>query len=251
MRLKRERLPDRQYLRPEYLHCSSISKGLNRHLSNPMNSNPADFLSDSTTSQQKQLDAGVFLFQPGDSCNHFVLVTKGSVRVELLSTTGHQLLLYRINAGQSCVMTTACLMGSTSYTAQALTESPVDLVLLPASEFRKKLDRTPEFRNFVFNGFADRLSAMMQRTMELVSHSVDQRLAAALVEYTKRGSDDASIELTHEQLAIEIGTSREVITRRLAQMEKAGLVKRLRGRIEVLDLPGLSQVLADERLNQH
>ena len=109
----------------------------------------------------------------------------------------------------------------------------------------------PEFRNFVFNGFADRLSAMMQRTMELVSHSVDQRLAAALVEYTKRGSDDASIELTHEQLAIEIGTSREVITRRLAQMEKAGLVKRLRGRIEVLDLPGLSQVLADERLNQH
>jgi len=149
------------------------------------------------------------------------------VRVELLSTTGHQLLLYRINAGQSCVMTTACLMGSTSYTAQALTESPVDLVLLPA------------------------ISAMMQRTMELVSHSVDQRLAAALVEYTKRGSDDASIELTHEQLAIEIGTSREVITRRLAQMEKAGLVKRLRGRIEVLDLPGLSQVLADERLNQH
>ena len=214
-----------------------------------MNTNPVDFLVDVAVSQQKQPDAGVFLFQPGDTCNHFVLVTKGSVRVELLSTTGHQLLLYRIKAGQSCVMTTACLMGSTSYTAQAITESPVDLMLLPANAFRSELDKTAEFRNFVFNGFADRLSAMMQRTMELVSHSVDQRLAAALVEHSRRHGDDASIELTHEQLAIEIGTSREVITRRLAQMEKTGLVKRLRGRIEVLDLPGLSQVLADERQN--
>jgi len=208
-----------------------------------MISNPVDFLSDSAGTQRKQLDAGAFLFQPGDSCNHFVLVTKGNVRVELLSTTGHQLLLYRINAGQSCVMTTACLIGSTSYTAQAVTESPVELLLLPGKEFRDKLDKTPEFRNFVFNGFADRLSAMMQRTMELVSHSVDQRLAAALVEHSRRHSGDASIALTHEQLAIEIGTSREVITRRLA------VVKRLRGRIEVLDLAGLSRVLAGERLN--
>jgi len=210
-----------------------------------MSLNPVDFLTNSTACQHKQMDAGVFLFQPGDSCNHFVLVTKGCVRVELLSTTGHQLLLYRINAGQSCVMTTACLMGSTSYTAQSVTESAVELLLLPANVFRGELDQTPDFRNFVFNGFADRLSAMMERTMELVSHSVDQRLAAALVEHSRRNNDNVSIELTHEQLAIEIGTSREVITRRLAQLEKSGLVKRLRGRIEILDLAALSQILAD------
>lgn len=173
------------------------------------------------------------LFALGDPCEHYVIVSNGTVRVELLSPTGQQLLLYRIEPGQSCVMTTSCLLGDSHYFAQAMTETPVELVMMTQAIFKQHLTSSEAFRNFVFNGFHERFTHLMNRTAELATQPIDQRLAAALLSYTvARGC--LVIELTHQQLAVDIGSAREVVSRRLATFEHKGIIKRQRGTIEVL-----------------
>jgi len=189
--------------------------------------------------QTKLVAAEQCLFSLGDECNHFVFVRNGCVRVELLSTSGQHMLLYRIHGGESCIMTTACLLGNNHYSAQALSETQAELVLIPQAVFRSRLEQSTRFRDFVFHGFSARLAALMQRTTELATWSVDQRLAAALISL----GTGSLVSLTHEQLAIEVGTAREVVSRRLAAFEKLGLVARHRGHIEILDNTGLAQML--------
>lgn len=192
----------------------------------------------------QSVEANQSLFNLGDACNHFVFVKTGRVRVELLSRDGQQLLLYRIQSGQSCVMTTACLLGNSDYYAQAITETQVDLVVIPQRVFQSQLAESPSFRGLVFDGFSERLAALMQRTAELATQTIDQRLASLLLAQTNTEGSDGTISLTHEQLAIEIGTAREVVSRRLAAFEKQGLVMRHRGYIEIIDAEKLTQQLA-------
>jgi CRP/FNR family transcriptional regulator len=191
----------------------------------------------------QRVPAGTMLFSIYDRCDHYVLVLDGQVRVELSSITGQQLTLYRIYAGQTCVLTTACLLSGENYSAQAVTETDVDIVLMPKSEFDRMLGESAGFRQFVFDGFSERLSTMLQRTSELATYSIDQRLAAALLAHCE-WQGDPILNVTHEALAVEIGTAREVVSRRLGIFEKNGLLKRHRKYLEILDETGLRQKLA-------
>lgn len=199
-------------------------------------------LVDDTAAVEKNVPADSLLFSPGASCEHYVYVRSGRVRVELLSSTGNQLLLYRLGTGQTCVMTTSCLLSKDDYSAQAVTESDVDLLLVPRATFNQLIAESEAFRSFVFSGFANRLSVMMARIAELTAMTIDQRLAAALLVHSDLHAD-GWIGLTHEQLAVEIGSAREVVSRRLAHFEKNGLIQRQRGRIEVLDSAALKKQL--------
>jgi len=195
--------------------------------------------------------AGSTLFCFGDACENYVIVKTGSVRVELLTTTGHQLLLYRIAPGESCVMTTSCLLGNTVYDAQAITESDVELTLIPKATFKMLTKESPEFVEFVFQNFSARLAALVARTTELTTQTIDQRLASALlaqIENSATGFDGGTdteqpISLTHQQLAIDIGSAREVVSRRLAHFEKQALVQRQRGQILLKDIEALKRLL--------
>lgn len=189
------------------------------------------------------LSAGTTLFSLNDPCEHYVLVLEGLVRVELLSITGQQLTLYRIYEGQSCVLTTSCLMSGNNYSAQAITETDVDILMLPKDKFNNMLSEFPAFRQFVFDGFSDRLSTMIQRTTELATYSIDQRLAAALLARTE-WHQDRVLYTTHEELAVEIGTAREVVSRRLRAFERDGLVRRNRRYLEIIDEYQLEKRLA-------
>ena len=197
-----------------------------------------------------QIPSSHSLFKLGDECDHYVIVETGRIRVELLSTNGQQLLLYRISEGQSCVMTTSCLLGENRYFAQATSETPANLFLIPRNNFRSLLIESSEFRNFVFDGFSERLSSLMQRTAELATNTVDQRLAASLLANAQsqgklgNESNGSTVHLTHEQLAIEIGSAREVVSRRLAAFEKIGIIKRHRGHVEILDQDNLVKHLS-------
>lgn len=188
----------------------------------------------------QQIEQGQTLFCLGDPCVHYVILKNGSIRVELLSQSGQQLLLYRINSGQSCVMTTSCLLGRSDYFAQATCETDIELIILPKSVFEHQLNVSADFRDFVFNGFAERLASLLGRTAELTTSTVDQRLAAVLIATAECSQLGTSINLTHNELAIEIGSSREVVSRRLAVFEKKLLIERRRGHIELLDKVKLS-----------
>ena len=192
--------------------------------------------------QSTMVPANQTLFSLGDECKHFVFVRSGQVRVELLSTSGQQMVLYRIHDGESCVMTTACLLGNNHYFAQALSETQVDLILIPHAIFRSRLNSSADFRDYVFDGFSARLSALMQRTTELATWTVDQRIASVLSHLMQ--SHGSPVNLTHDQLALEIGSAREVVSRRLAVFEKQGIVAKQRGQIDILDAGKLNQLLA-------
>ncbi len=205
-----------------------------------MNSSIIDELVSLDLAVTQKISAGQPLFSLGDSCDHYVIVQEGTVRVELLAESGQQLLLYRIEAGQSCVMTTSCLLGASDYFAQAFTETEVNLLMIPQSVFQLQLTQSESFRDFVFNGFAERLASLLGRTAELATSTVDQRLAGALITNAASGESEYTLELTHSQLAIEIGSAREVVSRRLAAFEKKALIERHRGHIKLLDVEKLS-----------
>jgi CRP/FNR family transcriptional regulator len=179
--------------------------------------------------------AGAVLFHPGDECQGFVMVGAGSVRVELVAEDGHALLLYRVGAGEACLLTTACLFSGDTYAAEGRAETPVQGLLLPRPTFDTLVAESPAFRAFVLAGFGHRLATLMARIEALSFRSVDRRLAEALL---ARGG--AEVAATQADLAVEVGTAREVVTRRLAALAKEGLVALGRGSVTLLDRPGLA-----------
>lgn len=191
----------------------------------------------------KMVPAGNLLFCWGDSCDNYVIVKAGTVRVELLTAAGNQLLLYRIDSGESCVMTTSCLFSNSLYDAQATTESDVELILLPRAAFHRLIKESPDFLTFVFDSFGSRLASLVKRTTELTTQTIDQRLAAALLAQVENTDDNLTITLTHQQLSVEIGSAREVVTRRLAHFEQQALLERRRGHIVISDLDAMKRMV--------
>jgi len=210
-----------------------------------MNSSVVDKLLQSGIASSQTISAGETLFRLGDVCQHYVIVQQGTVRVELLSSTGHQLLLYRIEDGQSCAMTTSCLLGDSLYFAQAISETPIELIMIKQSVFNQHLAESSEFRDFVFSGFHERFARLMSRTAELATNTVDQRLAAALLAYSETSDASGTIEQTHQQLSVDIGSAREVVSRRLSVFEQKGFIKKSRGEIVITNIEHLQNMLKD------
>lgn len=178
--------------------------------------------------------AGAVLFHPGDACQGFVLLGTGTVRVDLVAEDGHALLLYRVAPGEACLLTTACLFGADGYAAEGRAETAIEGLLLPRAAFDALVAESAAFRRFVLAGFGMRLAALMARIEALSFRSVDRRLAEALLAH-----GGAEIAATQAELAVEVGTAREVVTRRLNALAKDGLVALGRGTVAILDRAGL------------
>jgi CRP/FNR family transcriptional regulator len=185
------------------------------------------------------IKAGSRVFSPGDACNQFVYVLNGSIKVTLLSETGSEVLLYRLGAHDTCVLTTSCLLGNSAFTAYAMAEEDIDLITMPEIAFQKSLNESEEFRRFVFSSFSGRLSAMMKKVEEVTFQSIGNRLAKALL---KRPQKSGKVIVTHDELAAEVGTAREVVSRKMALWQKQGLVEKGRGFILLIDVNQLQNI---------
>lgn len=181
--------------------------------------------------------AGAVLFRPGDPCRGFVLLRTGRARVDLIAEDGHALLLYRVEPGQACAITTSCLFAEEPYSAEGTAETECEGLLLPAALFARLVEECGPFRTFVLAGFAARLGALMGRIEDLSFRSVDARLAGYLL-----GRAPGTVSATQQEIASDIGTAREVVSRRLAAFARAGLVRTERGAVAVLDAAGLGRI---------
>lgn len=181
------------------------------------------------------LPAGTCVFAEGAACRQFPLVLSGSIRVAKVGE-GRELQLYRVGPGESCVLTSSCLVGASDYPATGVVESDVMLVVLPRSAFDELLATHPPFRQYVFGLFAERLAEMMALVEAVAFHKLDRRVAGALLGHGR------VVEMTHQQLADAVGSVREIVTRVLRSFADQGLVKLGRGSIEVLDAAGLRRV---------
>jgi len=185
------------------------------------------------------LTAGTTVFAPGATPESFLLVRQGTVRVQQTSEQGREIVLYRIAAGESCVLTTACLLAHEDYQATAIAETDIECVAVPRRAFEQAMDQSASFRKFVFDSYGRRLLELLQLVDEVAFMRLDVKLAHRLVALT-HGTETTKI--THQQLAAELGTAREVIGRQLHEFQRRGWVKTTRGEITILDRRALANL---------
>jgi CRP/FNR family transcriptional regulator len=180
----------------------------------------------------KSLEPGQVLVREGTECGHLPLVLKGALRVYKISDAGRELTLYRIERGESCILTATCILNGGRFPAVAEAEGPTELVLLPARLLLSMVDEQPEWRRFVFGLYSKRLEMLITLVEEVAFQHIDFRLAAWLLK-AAAGSPGV-VTGTHSRIASELGTSREVVSRILKDFEAEGLLTTLRGKIHVL-----------------
>lgn len=185
------------------------------------------------------LPAGQTVFQPGTVCQNYLLVARGQVRVQLLTAGGREVVLYHVGPGDSCVLTTSCLLGAAHYPAEGVTATEVTAFALSAADFQHGLDSSAAFRRFVFGNLGRRLSEVIARMEQVVFAPIDTRLAGSLLQLAGAGTQ---IEATHHTLAVELGTAREVVSRHLKRFEEHGWVRLGRGSIDLLDCAALQRL---------
>lgn len=182
---------------------------------------------------------GAVLFRPGEAVKGYVIVLSGHVGVHLLGPNGRDILLYEVAPGQSCIQSTLGLLGGDDYSAEATVTAPTRLVLLPRPVFLELLDSSPAFRKVVFAAFADRMQAMMQLIETMSFMRVEARLAALILE---RMDEDGALAITQAEIARAIGSAREVVSRRLDKLARAGVLRAERGLIRVRDRAALEAI---------
>lgn len=181
--------------------------------------------------------AGTVLFDEHQPCHGFPLVLSGVIRVVKLAANGRELPLYKVMPGESCIITSSCLLGHHDYNARGIAAQETVLALMPRALFEELLAE-PAFRNFVFALFSERIAELMQLVEEVAFRKLDQRLANLLL---GRGR---VLHVTHQQLADELGSVREIVSRLLKGFAEQGLVRLGREQIEILDPVGLRRLAA-------
>lgn len=185
------------------------------------------------------IPAGAEIFSERQPCRGFPLILEGCIKVVKLAASGRELVLYRVAPGGSCIITSSCLLGRTDYNARGIAETPLTLLAIPAPDFATLLVEHPPFRDFVFHLFAERIAELMQLVEEVAFARLDQRLAKALL--AKNGT---VLGITHQQLADELGSVREIVSRLLKGFAAQGLVALGREQVTLLDRDGLQKIAA-------
>jgi len=190
-----------------------------------------------------QLEDGHCLFQPGDESRVFVIVTSGTVRVEQTNAAGRTIVLYRLSDGDSCVLTTTCLLSGMPYSGYGYAEGPVSAIAISADRFRQLLKSDLDFQEVVFKGFANRVGELTGVIDELLLHRTDLRLARWL---SRQGQ--TQLNHTQQSIAQELGTAREVVSRALKSFEQNGWITLGRGSVTIKNPTALADYAADQAL---
>lgn len=171
------------------------------------------------TASHVRLAAGTVVFDENQPCQGFPLLLSGSLRVIKSAANGRELQLYRVVPGESCVLTSSCLLGNTRYQARGIVEESLEIVVLPASVFHQLTGQFESFRLYVFQLFNERLTSLMELVTAVAFQKLDQRLAALLL------SKPGTMHVTHQALADELGSAREMVSRLLKGFAEQGWVK--------------------------
>lgn len=187
------------------------------------------------------IPANTLLFDCGSSCGALPLVLSGSIRVFKQSESGREISLYRVNENQLCIITLSCFLGGDSYPASGVTDEDVTAITLPRPLFLQLIERQKSFREIAFHLFAERLAGLMQLIDEVTFHKLDQRLAVLLLQHGPQ------INESHQQIADELGSVREIVSRLLKQFEGKGWIRLARKHIEIIDTDALQSFVDETR----
>jgi CRP/FNR family transcriptional regulator len=190
------------------------------------------------------LPAGQSIGEQGSTCAALPLVVSGVVRVYRLGENGREVTLYRIHAGESCILSASCLLQqSAGFPAFAVCETDVEAVIVPKGRVLDWLREQVFWRDFVYGLVSQRLVEVIELLDAVLFQRLNVRLASFLLD--RADGSDAGVQITHQGLARELGSSREVMSRLLHSMEERGLVRVERGRIDVLDPVELAEMAGE------
>ena len=184
--------------------------------------------------------AGTQIFAPGQTADNLWLLLDGTVKVQQRSDTGREVFMYRVHAGESCVLTTACMLAFEDYSAEGAAETDVKAVSIPRATFDDIVGKSPVFREFVFTAYSRRITDLFTLIDDIVFQRMDVRLASCLLELADAGD---VVHATHAALGTELGTALEVISRTLSEFQRRGWVEQSRGEVKLLDREGLEHLV--------
>ena len=205
---------------------------------------PADALSLALAAGARQVRfaAGDRIFAPGDFPGSWVAIESGRVRVSLTAPSGREVTLYRIGAGEACLLTTSALIGDEPLPAEGFAETEVTVRIVGKAAFERLIAEDPAFRRDVLRNYANRVADLVVTMQDVLFRALPERLARALMARESAGI----VEATHQALAAELGSAREVVSRMLQKFEREGLVTVERGRIVLADREALRRMAAPE-----
>lgn len=169
----------------------------------------------------------------GHLLEHAAFILEGTARVYKVSGTGREVTLYRLSGGECCPLMISSILGETEYEASACIEVPSTVLIVPAGVFRDWIDRYKSFRQYIFQLFARRLLLMSNLFDNVSFKPVRSRIAEYLIRTVAMTGGD-TVHITHDQLSVELGSAREVISRTLKAMEHEGLIGLSRGKIKIV-----------------
>lgn len=191
-------------------------------------------------SQIVSVPAGTQIFAPGQTADNLLLLLEGTVKVQQKSETGREVFLYRVHAGESCVLTTACMLAFEDYSAEGTSETAVTAVAIPRQTFDDLVAKSPIFREFVFTAYSRRITDLFTLIDDIVFQRMDVRLASRLLELADA---ENIVHATHAVLGTELGTAREVISRTLSEFQRRGWVEQSRGEVRLIGKDGLERLV--------
>ena len=183
------------------------------------------------------IPAGYPVLHQGDECLNYFLLRSGSVRLFTRAASGREVTLYHVRPDNICVLTTSCLLGGRRFPAEAVAESELKVRMMPKARFDDLMETAPGFRNAVFQSLAQRMDSLIQTIEKLALQPIDVRIAQYLLSF-----DTTLVRTTHQLIASEVGTAREVVSRHLKQMADRNLIQPERGAIRILDPGALAKL---------
>ena len=193
-------------------------------------------------SQVISCPAGAKLIECGESADKFIIVLQGSVKVYETAENGREISLYRVSGGQVCVLTLTRLLLRSNRCAQAVAEQDVRLLAMPPEYFDRLLTESEDFRRYLMTSMAHCITDVIQLISQVSFTQLDLRLATLLIKCADK-VEPGKLRCTHQSIANELGTTREVVSRLLKDFERSGYIKLNRGSIEILDIDGLEKLL--------
>jgi CRP/FNR family transcriptional regulator len=195
------------------------------------------------TARVIHMKKGSQVFGPANVPDSLLFLYDGRIRVSQTSENGREIALYRVDAGESCVLTTACMLAEEAYNAEGIAETDITAIVLPKAAFDRLAAEEEAFRRFIFSAYSRRFMDLLRVVDDVAFGRIDVRLAERLLALA---GDLKEIQVTHQELASELGTAREVVSRVLSDFQKREMVAQSRGRIALIDKAALADLASSD-----
>lgn len=213
-----------------------------------VNSDPAQRLELLEVANPVEAEDGQPLLEAGYSCRDVMLVGRGRIRIYIAGESGREVTLYYVQPGESCPVNLSAAMMGTGAFADARAKGELAALAISARDFREVSRRNAALQDYVFSATVLRFGEIIALIREITTRRVDHRLAEYLLrKFEESEENPPAAEVTQQNIALDLGTAREVVSRRLQELDNVGAVELRRGKIILQDRVALHRIIGQKR----